>query len=44
MPNPEQGAYDITFADDNTQGLTYDGSSRNMLVIKTERGNNRINN
>ena len=44
MPNPEQGAYDITFADDNTQVITYEGSSRNMLAIKTVREIKRINN
>ena len=44
LPNPEQGAYDITFADDNTQIITYPGQSRNILALKTIREIKRINN
>ena len=43
LPQPGQGSYDITFADDNTQIVTYEGTSRNMLAIKTIREMKRIN-
>ena len=44
LPNPGQGSYDIIFADDNTQIITYAGTSRNMLAIRTQREIIRINN
>ena len=43
LPEPEVGCYDITFADDNTQIITYPHRSTRMLARKTEREIKRIN-
>ena len=42
-PVPGAGCIDLSFADDNTQIITYEGRSRNMLAIKTVREIKRIN-
>ena len=44
MPEPGPGCYTIGFADDNTQIITYPGSSKQMLTRRTVREIEKVNN
>ena len=43
MPPPSAGCYNIIFADDSTQVVTYPGKSKLMLARRTEREVEKIN-
>ena len=42
-PKPSPGCYNVQFADDNTQIISYPGKSRKMLAKKTEREIKKLN-
>ena len=37
IPEPSAGCFNLIFADDNKQIVTYPGKSKNMLALKTQR-------